>query len=330
MQVLVTGAAGRVGRRLARLLLDRGHSVRAAVLPGDPGGEWLAEQGCEVAEVDLRDAAQVDLAVAGVDAIAHLAALMLWESSAQADEQLFEANVHATHHLLETAARGGGVSRFFLASSDEVYPSLEAGGEPIGEGRPLSPYSYYGLTKELCERMALFFHRAHQLPVAVARFSLIAEPREILSAGGWSGRLLYASGLRGILDAMGRTEAVATLDALVADGGDPVVAARDEHGTPYRFHFCDVRDLVDGIALMLVEPGAVGRVLNLSGPAPFAYEEAAALLADHAGVARAEVVLPGPPIQIEIDISAAREAVGYAPTWTIDRIVRDAVAVPAG
>lgn len=326
MQVLVTGGAGRVGRRLASRLLDDGHQVRAAVLPDDPGAAWLRERGCEVVEADLRRADDVARAADGVEAIAHLASLMLWENSAEADEQLLDANVRSTHHLLEAAARGTGVSRFFLASSDEVYPSLEAGGEPIGEGRPLQPYSYYGLTKELSERMALFFHRAHGVPVTIARFSLIAEPPEILSADGWSGRLVFAGGLRGILGAMGRTEAVAQLDRLVADGGDAVVAARAEDGTPYRFHFCDVRDLVDGITLMLTEPGAVGRVLNLAGPEAFSYAEAATLLAEHAGVRKVAATLPGAPIQIEIDISAAREAVGYAPSRTLERIVRDAVA----
>ena len=47
MKVLVTGAAGRIGRNLADALLANGADVRATVIPGDPGLERAQRAGIE-------------------------------------------------------------------------------------------------------------------------------------------------------------------------------------------------------------------------------------------------------------------------------------------
>src|SRR5690242_8497780 len=51
MTVLVTGAGGRIGRHVTRLLLESCRTVRALVLPADPSRAWLESQpGVEVVE----------------------------------------------------------------------------------------------------------------------------------------------------------------------------------------------------------------------------------------------------------------------------------------
>ena len=55
MKVLVTGAAGRMGAHLTRLLIDKSHEVRAYVLPGDPNNQAIDGPGVEVVEGRLED-----------------------------------------------------------------------------------------------------------------------------------------------------------------------------------------------------------------------------------------------------------------------------------
>ena len=326
MTTLITGATGRVGSELVTVRKARGDRIRALVLPGDPGLAALEDEDVEVVEGSLTDRGAVSEAVAGVGRVAHLAAAMLWDASA--DRKLFEQNIAGTFHLLDEIVRQGcGLERFFLASSDEVYPSLKAGYLPIDEPHPLNPYSFYGLTKETNERFSFYYHRAHGIPATVARFALIARSEEILRPDGWSGRFMFVAPMRDLFAALDRPESAAAIDAACrSDPASTLLLALDEDGEPYEFHMCDVRDVVAGIDLMLNHPAAVGQVFNLSGPAPFSYRTAVEALHEATGLPFIEVRIPGPPIRISHDISKARSSLGYAPERDIRRIIADALA----
>src|SRR5580693_733735 len=73
-QVLVTGGAGFVGATLVRRLVASGHRVRVFdnYTTGDPA--HLAGVDAELIEGDIRDAAALDAALAGMDSVIHLAA----------------------------------------------------------------------------------------------------------------------------------------------------------------------------------------------------------------------------------------------------------------
>ncbi len=316
--VLVTGATGRIGGRLAPQLLARGARVRTVVLPDDPGASALPAD-IDAIEGSLSDAAVVAQAINGVDAVVHLAAVMDWDPTA--NPALFEANVRATYLLLDQLAQHApGLQRFVLASSDEVYSSLEVVGQ-IVEDLPIVPYSFYGLTKQLDEVMAGFYHRVHNLPTCVARFSLTAEAEEITRHDGWSGRLFFASGLRAILDAIGRPQAVAAIDAAVDDAEHTLILARDTDGNPYRFQFCDARDLVSGLLCLLTAPGAVGETCNLSGPEPFSYADVVPPLSETIGVPYVDLRLEGARIDLTTSTERARQVAGFAPQIGISEIL---------
>ena len=78
MKTLVTGGAGFIGQHVVRELLSRGHdvrvldSLRADVHANRP---WTPPAGVELQVGDVRTATAVDRALAGVDAVLHLAAL---------------------------------------------------------------------------------------------------------------------------------------------------------------------------------------------------------------------------------------------------------------
>ena len=114
MKVLVTGASGYVGTRLADRFERDGHEV--VRFSRHTGG-------------DITDAEAVAKAVAGVDAIAHLVAIL--DGS---DEQFQAVNVGGTRNVLD-AARAAGVKRFLHMSALGVTPSTRprrATGAPSG------------------------------------------------------------------------------------------------------------------------------------------------------------------------------------------------------
>jgi nucleoside-diphosphate-sugar epimerase len=122
LRVLVSGAAGVLGSRLVAGLLQRGHTVRSLVLPGDPLRDRLADlgPGHELWEGDIREPASLADACRDVDTIYHLAAVVISH-----DPRVFRAvNRDGTAHLL-AAADAARVRHFIYVSSASVtYPRL--------------------------------------------------------------------------------------------------------------------------------------------------------------------------------------------------------------
>ena len=113
MTTLVTGASGFLGSHVARLLAERGDVVRLFVRSSS--SERMLE-GISADRVvgDLRDAASVSRAVAGVHTVYHVAAdYRLW---ARHSREIYESNVEGTKNLLK-AARRAGVARFIYTST---------------------------------------------------------------------------------------------------------------------------------------------------------------------------------------------------------------------
>ncbi|MCY1059178.1 NAD(P)-dependent oxidoreductase [Nannocystis sp. SCPEA4] len=147
MKILVTGATGKVGSRLARRLAGRGHHVRALVR--DPGrADALRGPDVEIVRGDLLDVASLAAAVRGVDAVVHCAAFFRGATP----EQAHAVNDVGTQHLA-SAARGASVKRFVFTSTGLVYGAT--GGRPACEDDPCTPAPGYPASKLAAER-ALF------------------------------------------------------------------------------------------------------------------------------------------------------------------------------
>jgi UDP-glucose 4-epimerase len=317
VKVLVTGAAGRIGRNLAAALVAQGAEVRGVVLPDDPGLERARREGVDCWTGNLRDPEFCAGAVSGCDAVVHLGAMLLFGS----DEHhpiLLEDNLRATFNVLQAIPRRApGLRRFVFASSDEVYPSLYAAYLPIDESHPTRPYSFYGVTKLTGEEFVRFFGRAYGVPTAIARFALTIEPWEALRADRPLGNFLHLRSLIEIVRGRCGEAAANELAARLIPGLDQLVVPRDETGQPWLFHFCDVRDLVQGLLLLLEKPAAIGEAFNLSGPAPFSFAEVVPYVAARTGRPVVEATIPGPPIRIHHSIAKARGLLGYAPAHDV-------------
>jgi dihydroflavonol-4-reductase len=163
--VLVTGASGFVGWHVARLLVDRGYSVRALVR----AGSRIENLECERLTGDLRDPDSLARAAAGCGLVFHVAAdYRLW---ARHPEELYRSNVEGTRNLLE-AARKARVERVVYTSTVGCIgiPHAAAGDGALGdEAAPVTladMTGHYKRSKFLAEQVALEFAR-DDLPVVI-------------------------------------------------------------------------------------------------------------------------------------------------------------------
>jgi UDP-glucose 4-epimerase len=147
MDILITGATGKVGSRLAIRLKDGGHTVRALVR--DPArADALDAAGITLAHGDLLQPDTLAAAVRGVDAVVHCAAFFRGATP----EQAHAVNDAGTRRLAE-AARAAGVARFVFTSTGLCYGPT--GGRPAVEDDAPAPGNAYPLSKLAAERMLL-------------------------------------------------------------------------------------------------------------------------------------------------------------------------------
>ena len=148
---LVTGASGFVGWHVARLLLDRGHHVRALLRDGSR----IPELDVETVAGDLRDPASLERAAAGCGLVFHVAAdYRLWSKNPR---EIYRTNVDGVRNLL-AAAESAGVDRLVYTSTVGCIGIPEGG---IGdETQPCSLEQIagdYKRSKFLGEQVALEF-----------------------------------------------------------------------------------------------------------------------------------------------------------------------------
>jgi nucleoside-diphosphate-sugar epimerase len=157
MKVLVTGGAGYVGAELIDELLAAGHEVRAldVLLHGQEDvASRLDSLGVELQRGDVRDPEARKAALAGVDAVVHLAAIV-GDPACGRDPELSNAvNVEGTAALVADA-REAGVERFLFASTCSNYGRMADPTVPIDETGELRPVSLYAEQKVAMEKSLL-------------------------------------------------------------------------------------------------------------------------------------------------------------------------------
>ncbi len=331
MLVLVTGAAGRIGSHLTRLLVNAGHQVRAFVLPGDPRADRIRAPGVEIAPGRLEDELTISAALADVDAVYHLGGALT--SRGNTDQEFFELNVRGTFTLLMAVRTlGTRLQRFVYASSDAVYlpgPGHAPCYLPIDEAHPRLAATVYAASKVAAEDLCFSFWRGFSVPATVLRFGATADAVELTTPDSVFARWLYLRAARAHLEATstGSADVVESIEILRAldDGQDHPLIFADREGRPEVRQWADARDIADGCLRVLSVPGAVGEVFNLGGAAPFGSDQLASYLGARLGDAPLTARLPIARLPWHITSAKARGILGYAPTTTVFDMVDDAI-----
>lgn len=175
-RILLTGAAGGLGQALRSRLHQNCDVLRLSdqVDLGAP----LTNEECVIA--DLAQASQVDVAVAGCQAIVHLGGI-----SVEAPfEAIMQANILGVYHLYE-AARRHGVKRVIFASSNHVVGFYRQG-ETITADHPPRPDSFYGVSKAFGEDLSRFYFDRWGIETACVRIgSSFPEPKDRRMLATW-------------------------------------------------------------------------------------------------------------------------------------------------
>ncbi|HJV64412.1 MAG TPA: NAD-dependent epimerase/dehydratase family protein [Geomonas sp.] len=259
--VLITGGAGFIGSHLADELLRHGYRVRVldSLIPQVHGADAVRpaylNPEVELIRGDVRDPDAVQRALAGTQAVFHLAAMVGVGQSMYEIERYTSVNNTGTAVLLEAMVAMGGDRKLVVASSmsiygegryldgrgrvyDQVQRPLEQlkGGrwEPMNEqGEPLAPVatpeekipslaSVYALSKYDQERMAIIVGNSYRIPVVALRFFNVYGPRQALSnpytgvLAIFASRLLNANSPRIFEDGLQQRDFVSVHDVAVA------------------------------------------------------------------------------------------------------------------
>ena len=167
-RVLITGGSGLLGRFVVDEMI---HRSDVTVLDIKPPTRKVTYR-----ETDILDLEAVTAAVAGQDAVIHLAGID--DGNDFPDEDYFRTNVQGTWNLLH-AAEEAGVGKIVVASSAAVYgvgrdrlPDYL----PMDEAHPQRPTATYSLTKQIIEVQCRSFAERGTLAIVCLRPTLIVRP----------------------------------------------------------------------------------------------------------------------------------------------------------
>jgi nucleoside-diphosphate-sugar epimerase len=167
MNLLVTGATGRVGSRLVPRLLEQGETVRVLVRKHEQADRFQ-RLGAQAVAADLLQAETLIGAVAGVDAIIHLAAFFRGASEAEARAINQDGTL-----ALARAARQAGAAKFIYISTNLVYgPGRGRPTRETDEPQP-APARFYPVSKLAAEGALAQFYLDQKTALCILRLAFV-------------------------------------------------------------------------------------------------------------------------------------------------------------
>ncbi len=171
--IVVTGAAGRLGRRVVQLLLDQGREVLAT-------DQMAADDlPAKFVRCDLGEPKAVHEVLTGAEAVIHMGAIP--GPSRAEPREIFENNVSADFNVMMSAAELG-LRRIVFSSSAFGMGWAHDGNAfvplylPLDEEHPMMPFEPYGLTKQVGEDIGRMIARNSDSTVVSLRFTNVALP----------------------------------------------------------------------------------------------------------------------------------------------------------
>jgi nucleoside-diphosphate-sugar epimerase len=298
-RVLITGGLGYIGATSARRLLAGGTEVRVldSLLQGqDAMVPALGAAGVDVVVGDVRDPGALERALADVDAVVHLAAIVGDPACAADPDEAASVNVEGSRAVV-AAARAAGVPRLVFASTCSNYGRLDDPETPVREDAPLRPVSLYAEQKVLVER------------------ELLALPPDDLRC-----TVLRFATIYGLAERM-------RFDLTVNEFSRDLFTDRDLEvfGEQFWRPYVHVADAARAIRLVLESPGelTVGEVFNVGATAEnHTKKDLVALIREQVPTGRVSYVTRHEdPRDYKVDFAKVRDVLGFMP----ERTVRDGI-----
>ncbi len=310
MRALITGGAGFIGSHLAEALLDAGYQVlildnlstgsmdNISHMKGRAGFEYFIDTvENEGLLAELIDRSEV---------VFHFAAAVGVKLIVEQPVYTIETNVHGTEVVLKHANKKKKL--VVIASTSEVYGKSEA--VPFREDSdlvlgPTPKHRWaYACSKAIDEFLALAYWKERKLPVIIVRFFNTVGPRQ--------------SGQYGMVIPNFVRQALA---------GEPITVFGD--GTQSR-SFTHVADVVGALLKLVVEPKAIGQVINIGNIEEVTIQKLAERVRQLSGSSSSIKLVPydeayesgfeDMPRRVP-DLGKAEKMIGYKPVNTLDDIL---------
>lgn len=299
-KIVVTGAAGFVGSRLSRKLIDKGHEVVGvdAFIPYYPrilkesNLHWhMDHPSFNLHELDLRTD-DLTPALKDADVVFHVAAQAGLLRSWSEFDSYMTCNVQATQRLLAATIASNPADtlpHFINISTSSVYGRFATGNEES----PLAPVSPYGITKLTAENLCRAYADKDNLPLTVCRLFSVYGPGQRPDMG-------FNIFIRSILE-----------DEVITILGD----GNDSRSNTY------IDDCVDGLVLAMEKKSvSIGQTYNIGGGQEVTVHQVLAMVAELSGKmpkTQQGPKRPGDQKRTVADIAKATDQLGYAPATAI-------------
>ncbi|MHA3963937.1 MAG: NAD-dependent epimerase/dehydratase family protein [Candidatus Thorarchaeota archaeon SMTZ1-45] len=256
MKILVSGATGFIGGKVASKLLEDGHEV-VALVRETSNREGLPKN-IEIIEADLFDVLSLERAVQGASVVYHFAAYFNFYPS---DEELmFKVNIEGTRNLMN-ACVGTDVERFIYCSSTEAIGAVRF--PPATEDTELRPDFRYGESKVQAERVI----------------------REITEDTGLAHIIIRPTGVIGEGDLYVMYEV-----AQEVNNGKVFALPRN---LSTEFMFTHIDDVVSGFVAALTPMAALNNTIILCPDEPISWDEFVKVYTERLGVKPPRFRVPG-------------------------------------
>ena len=306
-KILITGGAGFVGSHTTKDFVDHGYEV--AVLDAFhiyvlPIQEWFLENMNYRFQYLLKDARiergstlnKDDLRRIIVDfrpnRIVHFAALPLANVAVRKSEEAFQGILQGTVNLLEILRDLDFVERFVYISSSMVYGDFEK--VPVPESARKSPKDIYGGMKLAGEILTKVYAQRYGIPYTIVRPSAVYGPTD-------------------------NNRRVIQLFLERAFRKQPLQIRR---GNDSRLDFTYVKDLAMGIRLATLSPQAENQEFNITYGESRTLDDVVQILRHYFPDLQVQEVQDPEtfrPRRGALDISKAKQLLGYSPQWPLER-----------